>query len=549
MTAPGWIKKLLLGLVLAGITSAAGGIFLIHRLIAKDQLRELIEKEASDFLGRPLTVETVYMERWVPPVLVGSGLRLLDKDGSTMASSAKAVLRLRLGSIPMLAVAVRELRFINPVFHFRPGEDGKLNVLKMADSIRSRPEKGRGRGGMIFFERFAVEQGLLDVQDPGWSEAFAHPLRLEGAGSFQRFRLRAAFPFELNIRDGSSENGASARLNGRLGGAPRLRLEARSVPASLLHSRVGLLARCGGTFGLNLDYKGKAGLRKWSVEMDNSDLCPGASVPMPRLFLKNVPGPELSFAASLEGASTRIRVSGSAPPGAAGTLLIIVKSSRADLSEVAAWARALSGPGSLKPGQKPFRASGLAEIDGRISGPREDSFWSASSGTLTVEIKDGILWNEPTLLNILSKANIRFLVDLIRGQEQEGVPFKTVMAFLEIRQGRITAREPVVLESDKFQLAFVGEIDTLKKRVDGKAALRVVTVLDEVIGRIPIVRGVLHGEEASLLPVWLSVKGPLGDPEVEVLAGKSVTAPLWESVGRIFKIPEKALKMLRGKEK
>jgi hypothetical protein len=104
----------------------------------------------------------------------------------------------------------------------------------------------------------------------------------------------------------------------------------------------------------------------------------------------------------------------------------------------------------------------------------------------------------------------------------------------------------VVLNSETLQLAFWGSAG-LDGRLDAKAAVRAQTMVDEAIEQVPLVRGILHGKDKSLLPVWLKLEGTVEDPKVKVSALKSISAPVLDTAGRIFRLPKEALDRLKGK--
>lgn len=49
-------------------------------------------------------------------------------------------------------------------------------------------------------------------------------------------------------------------------------------------------------------------------------------------------------------------------------------------------------------------------------------------------------------------------------------------------------------------------------------------------------------------PLWLSVKGNPADPEINVLAIKSIASPLWNTIANVFRLPKTLVQELTGKK-
>jgi uncharacterized protein YhdP len=172
------------------------------------------------------------------------------------------------------------------------------------------------------------------------------------------------------------------------------------------------------------------------------------------------------------------------------------------------------------------------------------------SGTVKVDVKNGWVSGMPGLLKILSRLNLTTLFSEIDGRRRTKMPFDEAHGAAKIVKGKVSTDGPLMLENKTLQMAFLGSYDLPSRTVDGRVVVNFLTVTDEIIGLIPGVRDILLGGEKGLIPIWLEVKGNADDPSVEVLAARTIAAPVWDTVGNILRLPKTLFrKIVPPKEK
>lgn len=533
--------------------AAAFGALAARRWAAEGPLRGRIEREASAALGAELRIKTLSMEGWLRPLLVGGDVTLNARDGPRLAAAPRVEMSLGLAVLPRPSAVVRRIHVAG--MEVRAGRGaGRSGVQRLAALFAGGGEPAAARAAeparraeeprALRIGTIRLSGARLELEDPVLPGG---RMTLIADGSVRTGAEGA--PFDLTLRAPGVRGLSPVVAEGRLAGERRLVVEAPAVPAFLLKPCAPALpAACGGTLDARLEYAESATERRWSAELDGRRLCPGARTPAPALSARGVlRGSGVpAFSALLAGTTTLVRVTGSVPAAAGRPLSLVVTSTRADVGELTDWGLLLS---SAAPSGG-ARVTGAGELQGRLSGPKGADFWSTASGTFTFRVKDGVLWNAPAILGVISKANLETLVRYARDGKRKGLPFKSLGGTVAVAGGKVTAADPIVLEADTLQIGVVGDIDASAKKVDARVVVRPLTIFDEIVDRIPIVRGLLHGDrDKSFVPLWFRVKGPVDDPSVRVMAGRTVGQPLWETIGRVFRLPADLIKDLRGKAK
>ncbi len=429
--------------VLAAASTA--GLGLLHRMLTRENLKERIEESSSAFLQRKLTIGELNLTHLFPTLLTGADVRLADSQPGDLVTAPSVTIKLFLGSIPRLAIGVREMRFLRPVLHVRRGEDGEWNLHDMMKDIGVRSAEKRAERrtpqranlGRLYFNRFVIEDGRLDVGTRGG-------FRVNGQGRLQYAPTQLRFPFALDLAP-VEKDGSPLRWNG---------------------------------VAADLDVEGAL------TSMSTS-----------------------TFRVLLRGATTQIEAKITLPPREGPRAsprpdFIVKGSSHTETAQIVEWWRVLFAPDSK------FRANGRAQFSGHLNSVLGKDFLPDAAGQLSLAISDGTVWNMPVMLKTLSEANVKSLVNMIRGEDQEGVPFNSVKGKLEMREGKISTVDPLVLESDTLQMSFSGVVNALDRTIDGRVLIGVVTLVDEVIQQIPLVRDLLLRKNKSFVPISVRVKGP-----------------------------------------
>jgi hypothetical protein len=191
------------------------------------------------------------------------------------------------------------------------------------------------------------------------------------------------------------------------------------------------------------------------------------------------------------------------------------------------------------------RVSGLSTFDINLNGPQGD-FLNSSTGTAVVMVDNGDISGVPALAEAVSHANLTSLVDKIKGDSHSGFPFDHVEAHFNINHGVIGTAEPLVIENDTMRLSYNGVVNWRDKTLDGKILIQVLTLADEVIRAIPVVRDLFMGDQKSFLPIYANVTGAWSAPEVEVVRGKTLTRPITGLFHRVINLPKRFWDHLTG---
>jgi uncharacterized protein YhdP len=236
---------------------------------------------------------------------------------------------------------------------------------------------------------------------------------------------------------------------------------------------------------------------------------------------------------TIQGLGGAIEASGSyQPAGADAALALSWKTSGVGLQDL------LRAAGSTK------EAAGVADSSGRIVTGLGDRFLPAMSGNVAFDLKNGWLGGMPGLLKVLARVNLSTLFAEAAGRHRARVPFDETRGNVTIAKGKVSSDSPLVLKNKTLELAFVGSYDLPSKTVDGKVVVNVLEVTDEIVRLIPGVRELLLGGEKSMTPIWVKVTGKAADPDVDVLEGKTIAAPFWNTMKNALRLPKTLWKKL-----
>lgn len=183
--------------------------------------------------------------------------------------------------------------------------------------------------------------------------------------------------------------------------------------------------------------------------------------------------------------------------------------------------------------------SGVLDSDGQISGILGKSFLPSMNGEIRFDLKKGWFGNAKGLLKVLTDLNITTVIS--ETERKKRVPFDDTHGKLKIVNGKVSTVEPIELENKTLQLIFMGSCDLSRQTVDGKIAVHFLLVTDEIINKVPILNYILLGDNKSVVPIWVSVKGKISDPEIKILSEKTITGPARSIIDNIFRLPKQML--------
>jgi hypothetical protein len=123
--------------------------------------------------------------------------------------------------------------------------------------------------------------------------------------------------------------------------------------------------------------------------------------------------------------------------------------------------------------------------------------------------------------------------------DREAFPYRLVSIKGRIA-GKVLMGDEVNVASSLLNLSGQGKVDLERKEIDGKGLIAVLKPIDEVIGRIPLMRSIVGG---SLLGIPVRVTGALERPDITYLSPVDVGAELLNVPIRILGMPLEAIKL------
>ena len=340
-------------LIAAG--AVALGVF-IDREASAPELKPRIEEAASEFLGRPMTIETLEWRRWPNAMLIGTNVRLYEDNLKTRLLVDAPVVEARIAvlSVLKLAAGVTELRFVSPRISLRRDKKGEWNALKISDEISARPDEPQRSWGALAFNWFVVDGGTVTVEDAAGKLGSLPPLDVRGTGKLRFGRNHVHFPFELDAHP--ERTATTLDLKGDVGGHARLTVNWKDAAPSLARLAWPPAANWSGRVGGTLFYDERPPER-WDLRVHAEPLVVSTSAPKLDLLEFTgdylVPSSSATFALVARSSGTEIEVKGSAHHGA---IDIDVKSPRADLDTLWGFLHGLELAGAAGPAKPPAPA-------------------------------------------------------------------------------------------------------------------------------------------------------------------------------------------------
>ncbi len=185
------------------------------------------------------------------------------------------------------------------------------------------------------------------------------------------------------------------------------------------------------------------------------------------------------------------------------------------------------------------KAAGALSMEGLLTtrGRSRKEFIAHLKGPLTIEIRDGEVFEDHVMLSIMEMLSIEKLVRQRPQQvRKDSFYFSTLKAAATIENG-IMAVDNLLLDSFAFNGAAKGKIDLRTLTMDGTLAVSPFGTADYLVSGIPLVGYILTGPEKSLVSYYFHVHGPLLNPEVEYTPLKNIPDSLLGYVKRILLTP------------
>jgi hypothetical protein len=331
----------------------------IDREASAPELKPRIEAAATEFFGRPLTIDALEWRRWPDATLVGRNVRLYEDSGKRRLLADAPIVEAHLAVLSLfkLAAGISVLRFVSPRVSLRRGVDGEWNAARVVSEIAARPREPARSWGTLALNWFEVEGGTLTVEDDRGAWAALPPIAIRGSGKLRFGRRHFHFPFELAGRVARSE--AALELSGDLGGHSRFRADLRNAEASLARPAWPAAARWKGRWDGSLRFDERPSVR-WQARVRAAPLSVSTAAPtLDSLELTGeyVPSLQSSFTGVARSSTTDIDVKGSLLGDA---LELEIKSAQADAGVLLGFAGVLSASTGTSRGAGPSGRKGRA---------------------------------------------------------------------------------------------------------------------------------------------------------------------------------------------
>jgi len=185
-------------------------------------------------------------------------------------------------------------------------------------------------------------------------------------------------------------------------------------------------------------------------------------------------------------------------------------------------------------------AEGKVHFTGALDGPLmpQTPVLSNMQGELTMDARNGEIYRELPLVAALAQASEGFN----SYSQRNALVYEYVKADLLIDRG--------VVASDDFRLegplrVFAnGRLDTVPDppEIEGMVGVFIFRGAGDLMVNVPLVKAILPGSERGLVGAYYKVSGPVTEPRVVAMTGKSIT----EDLPDLFSTPLKVLRAIVG---
>ncbi|MEW6666501.1 MAG: AsmA-like C-terminal region-containing protein [Thermodesulfobacteriota bacterium] len=182
------------------------------------------------------------------------------------------------------------------------------------------------------------------------------------------------------------------------------------------------------------------------------------------------------------------------------------------------------------------KATGLFDLRLELQGKgkaKEEELLSSLQGNLTFTALEGII-REHILFERVN--HYLSLTGILRGSLEsgkEGIPYDSIRVKARIQNGRCVFQE-AVFDGVDLDAGFDGQVDLVKRRIDGRLLVAPFRTMNRIVNFIPVVRTIMGG---TLVSVPIKVAGPLNDPKLTPLAPSAVGKSLLDMMKRTFSLP------------
>ncbi len=183
--------------------------------------------------------------------------------------------------------------------------------------------------------------------------------------------------------------------------------------------------------------------------------------------------------------------------------------------------------------------TGAFDLNGDVKGQgAAGELLEALHGNVAVNATDGRIYKARSLVKTFALINV---TEIFKGRlpdlSTEGLPYKTATVRGDLQGGKLVLQE-AILDGPTAEIVAQGEINLNDNSLDLKILVAPLKTVDSVVGKIPIIGGVMGG---TLVTVPVQVTGAISDPQVTYLTSSAVGSELTGMLRKTVKFPFKII--------
>lgn len=166
-------------------------------------------------------------------------------------------------------------------------------------------------------------------------------------------------------------------------------------------------------------------------------------------------------------------------------------------------------------------------------------FLPTCNGNVHVRIDNGLLRGFTSISRALAIFNVGKILSFnLPDVAKEGLLFDQIQGNLTFNNG-VMRSEDLAVASPAFDMAFVGEADLAKDRLDFIIGVKPLQTVDKVLSHIPLAGWILTGEKKAFIIANFHVTGRSEDPQVDAVPFSSLSDMVVGIFKRTFGLPAK----------
>ncbi len=179
--------------------------------------------------------------------------------------------------------------------------------------------------------------------------------------------------------------------------------------------------------------------------------------------------------------------------------------------------------------------------DFHLTGNTGKDYMPTTNGQFSVQIREGVLHQFQILSKVFSLLNVSQIFALqLPDMDQEGMPFDTLTADLELNQG-ILSTENLLIKSKAMNQSYQGQMNLDTREIDLAIGMQPLGTVDKIVSRIPVAGWLLTGEDQAFLSAHFTATGPADDVNVNLMPLDTITEPTIGLLRRTLGLPFKLL--------